>query len=90
MGIVHVIDVIQDIRQQLDTHHVWLRDKTVLREIGQWVEITMPYLDRHNDYVQIYAKQANGGSLSSRTVTATAICLRRLGHRSCLIYFEDP
>ncbi len=63
MGIVHVIGVIQDIRQLLDTYHAWLRDKTVLREIGQWVEITTPYLDRHNDYVQIYAKGANGDFL---------------------------
>ena len=63
MGIVHVIDVIQDIQQLLDTYHAWLRDKTVLREIGQWVEITTPYLDRHNDYVQIYARGANGGFL---------------------------
>jgi hypothetical protein len=53
--------MIQDIQNLLDAYHVWLRDKTALREIGPWVEITTPYLDRHNDYVQIYAKRANGG-----------------------------
>ena len=53
--------MIQDIQNLLNDYHLWLRDKTVLREIGQWVEITTPYLDRHNDYVQIYAKEANGG-----------------------------
>ena len=63
MGIVHVIDVMHDIRQLLDAYHAWLRDETALREIGQWVEITTPYLDRHNDYVQIYAREANGGFL---------------------------
>ena len=26
-----------------------------------WVEITTLYLDRHNDYLQIYAKRQNGG-----------------------------
>jgi hypothetical protein len=26
------------------------------REVGRWTEITTPYLDRHNDYIQIYAK----------------------------------
>ena len=53
--------MIQDIQNLLNDYHLWLRDKTVLREVGQWVEITTPYLDRHNDYVQIYAKEANGG-----------------------------
>lgn len=45
----------------MDSYHVWLKDKSVLRQIDQWVEITTPYLDRHNDYIQIYAKQANCG-----------------------------
>jgi len=53
--------MIQDIQRLLDTYHAWLRDKTVLREIDPWVEITTPYLDRHNDYIQIYAKADNGG-----------------------------
>ena len=59
-GAVHMI---QDIQRLMDEYHSWLRDKTVLREIDQWVEITTPYLDRHNDYIQIYAKRANGGFL---------------------------
>jgi hypothetical protein len=53
--------MIQDIENLLDAYHTWLKDKTALRQIDQWVEITTPYLDRHNDYVQIYAKRANGG-----------------------------
>ncbi len=53
--------MIQDIQRLLDAYHIWLRDKTALRQIDQWVEITTPYLDRHNDYVQIYAKPVNGG-----------------------------
>ncbi len=44
----------------MDAYHAWLRDKSVLREIGDWIEITTPYLDRHNDYIQIYAKKDNG------------------------------
>lgn len=55
--------MIEDIRRQLDAYHAWLRDKSVLRQINQWVEITTPYLDRHNDYLQIYAKPVNGGYL---------------------------
>lgn len=54
--------MVEDIRELLDRYTAWLKDKTVLRQINnQWVEITTPYLDRHNDYLQIYAKQENGG-----------------------------
>lgn len=53
--------MIQDIQRLLDTYHAWLKDKTSLRQIGQWIEITTPYLDRHNDYIQIYARRDNGG-----------------------------
>ncbi|MGH8426890.1 MAG: DUF1829 domain-containing protein [Gammaproteobacteria bacterium] len=53
--------MIEEIQRLMDAYHAWLREKSVLREIDQWVEITTPYLDRHNDYVQIYAKKANGG-----------------------------
>lgn len=55
--------MIQDIHSLLNAYHVWLKKKTVLKEIDQWVEITTPYLDRHNDYVQIYVKRANEGFL---------------------------
>ena len=55
--------MIQDIQNLLDDYHSWLKDRTALRKIDQWVEITTPYLDRHNDYVQIYASEANGGYL---------------------------
>jgi len=53
--------MIQDIQRLLDAYHAWLKDKTALRQIDQWTEITTPYLDRHNDYLQIYARKANGG-----------------------------
>lgn len=53
--------MIQDIQRLLDTYHIWLKDRTALRQIEEWIEITTPYLDRHNDYVQIYARKSNGG-----------------------------
>lgn len=53
--------MIQEVQRLLDDYMVWLKDKTQLRQIDQWVEITTPYLDRHNDYIQIYAQKANGG-----------------------------
>jgi hypothetical protein len=53
--------VIQDIKRLLDDYATWLRDRTSLRQVDDWVEITTPYLDRHNDYIQIYARRADGG-----------------------------
>jgi hypothetical protein len=53
--------LIQEIQRLLNDYLAWLKDRTVLRQIDNWLEITTPYLDRHNDYVQIYAKKSNGG-----------------------------
>ena len=53
--------MIREIQILIDDYYAWLKDKTVLHQIDQWVEITTPYLDRHNDYLQIYAKDSNGG-----------------------------
>ena len=51
----------QEIEKLLNDYRAWLRDKTTLREVnGDWVEITTPYLDRHNDALQIYARAENG------------------------------
>ena len=53
--------MIDEIQRAMDTYYAWLKDKTALRAVDKWVEITTPYLDRHNDYVQIYARRTNGG-----------------------------
>jgi len=55
--------MIQEIHNLLDAYRLWLKDKTILRQLDDWVEITTPYLDRHNDYIQIYAKKENSGYL---------------------------
>ncbi len=52
--------MMQDIQKLLDEYLVWLKDKTQIRQVNDWVEITTPYLDRHNDYIQIYARKDNG------------------------------
>ena len=53
--------MINEVRDLLDQYHDWLRDKTSLRELNDWVEITTPYMDRHNDLLQIYARRAGDG-----------------------------
>ena len=48
--------MIDEIQGLLDQYWDWLKDKTTLRQlVGDWVEITTPHLDRHNDCIQIYA-----------------------------------
>lgn len=37
----------------------WLKDNTSFKNIDDWVEITTPFLDRHNDMLQIYVKRQN-------------------------------
>jgi hypothetical protein len=54
--------VIEEVRGLLDQYAQWVRDKSMLREVNeQYVQITTPYLDRHNDYTQIYVRRDNGG-----------------------------
>ena len=54
--------MIEEIQKLLDEYVAWLKDKTTLRQINNdWVEITTPYLDRHNDCLQIYTKKHNSG-----------------------------
>ncbi len=52
--------MINDVQHLLDEYWAWLKDRTTLRQINEWVEITTPYLDRHNDHIQIYAKRRDG------------------------------
>lgn len=52
--------MINEIQSLIDEYTRWLKEKTQLRQVDEWVEITTPYLDRHNDYLQIYARRRNG------------------------------
>lgn len=51
----------KEIQTQLDNYIVWLKDSTQIREVNEWTEITTPYLDRHNDSIQIYARKEKNG-----------------------------
>ncbi|MHB1675342.1 MAG: DUF1829 domain-containing protein [Acidobacteriaceae bacterium] len=64
-GVV-LMSILAEIEQLLDDYRLWMKEKTKLREIDEsWVEITTPYLDRHNDFLQIYARRVNGSYLLS-------------------------
>ena len=50
-----------EVQSLVDGYWTWLKDKTTIRDAGEgWTEITTPYLDRHNDYLQIYARKEQG------------------------------
>jgi hypothetical protein len=55
--------MISETNQLLENYLSWLKDTTTLRQVEEWVEITTPYLDRHNDYLQIYIRRQNGDYL---------------------------
>ena len=57
--------MIKEIQELFDNYINWLRDKTQLKEIGDVVEITTPYLDRHNDNLQINVKKEGNEYLLS-------------------------
>lgn len=58
--------MIEEIQKALDNYLAWLRAEISLREIDNgWVKITTPWLDRHNDYIQLYARKEDGGFLLS-------------------------
>lgn len=51
-----------DISTLIDDYWAWLKDNTHVRQIDSWHQITTPYLDRHNDSIEVYAK-SNGSSI---------------------------
>ncbi len=57
---------VNEVLSLVDEYHKWLRDKSSLREVeGNIYEITTPFLDRHNDYIQIYVRKTGGNFLLS-------------------------
>jgi hypothetical protein len=57
--------MLPEIERLTENYFRLLKDKTMLKQLHDWVEITTPFLDRHNDYIQIYiAKKQNQFVLS--------------------------
>lgn len=55
--------ILDEIRSLLDDYVKWLRDNTAASRLDgtdSWIRISTPYLDRHNDRLQIYARKKNG------------------------------
>jgi hypothetical protein len=52
-----------DCYQLVNLYATWLKEKIKPRAIGDVCELTTPFVDRHNDYLQIYVKATPSGLL---------------------------
>lgn len=53
---------VAEIQALVDGYRKWLKDRTSVKSVHpEWVEVTTPFLDRHNDYIQLYVRSRNGG-----------------------------
>ena len=41
----------------------WLEDEITVNKINEYIEVTSPFLDRYNDYLQVYAKLENDNEI---------------------------
>jgi hypothetical protein len=47
-----------EIERLVNNYLYWLKDKTLIKQVdSDWVELTTPYLDRHNDCLQLYVRK---------------------------------
>ena len=49
--------LILNIQQLIDDYAAWLKQEITFEKVGEYYEITTPYLDISNDYLQIYVRQ---------------------------------
>lgn len=52
-----------DCYQLVNLYADWLKERVRLKTIGDVCELTTPFIDRHNDYLQIYVKGTSSGLL---------------------------
>ncbi len=50
-----------EIDDLMHRYYSWLRDKTAWTTRDKWTVITAPYLDRHNDYLQVFLRKSDDG-----------------------------
>ena len=49
----------------IDEYVGWLRQGLSVEQVGEACELTTPFLDRHNDHLQVYATRRNGNIILS-------------------------
>ena len=53
-----------NVSQVITEYMDWLKSEISSEQIGEYHEITLPFLDRFNDYIQIYIKQDANGKIT--------------------------
>ena len=51
-----------DIQKMIKEYTDWLYSSFSAVQVGEYYELTTPYLDRYNDHLQIYVKQESDGT----------------------------
>jgi len=57
--------MVKDCQTLVNDYIEWLKQKITVEDIGDICEITTPFLDRHNDRLQIYVKKSDNGFIIS-------------------------
>jgi hypothetical protein len=71
-----------EIENLISNYLCWLKDKTLIKHINnEWVELTTPYLDRHNDCLQLYIRK-NGDRYE---LTDDGYIITDLANSGCLL-----
>lgn len=51
-----------DVQEMINSYTDWLNCSFSFIQMGEYYELTTPYLDRNNDHLQIYVKQEPNGT----------------------------
>lgn len=73
--------MVADIENLVNQYWNWLQEKTSFQKLDSVVEITTPYLDRHNDYLQIYVRCQDDGFV----LTDDSYIIKDLEHSGCML-----
>ena len=74
-----------DIQKCINQYADWLKNEITFTKMGEYYEITTPFLDTHNDYFQLYVRQEgdtiffsdDGQTLSSLTMSGFQLTSNR-------------
>ncbi|SCI82413.1 Domain of uncharacterised function DUF1829 [uncultured Clostridium sp.] len=50
-------------KELIDNYYKWLKQNTIVNELGEYTEVTTPFLDRHNDCIQFYMKKDSDNNI---------------------------
>ena len=57
--------MLEEATELIHSHGDWLKSNTLVTHRGEYVEIALPFLDRRNDYIQVYLTKEDDGYVLS-------------------------